>query len=69
MIELSSHYWVRPDIISSCEIVKRDDDCYHVKWITDDGDILSDVFTGRVAASNYVKSIIEEIKSLEECDE
>ena len=64
LIELSSISGCRARDISSYRIVKREDDYWEVAWVTEDGEIKSDVFPGRVAARNYVNDIREEIKKI-----
>ena len=65
MIELSTTQFMRWDRINGCEVYKKEDDCYYVKWFTEDGEVTSDAFTGSIAARNYVKSVIDIIKEYE----
>jgi hypothetical protein len=62
LIKLSSTAWVHADRINSCEIYQQEDNCWNVRWITEDGEFKSDVFTGKVAANNYIKEIDSEIE-------
>lgn len=52
-------------LINGCKVVKHEDDCYYVEWFTEDGEIVIDAFTGGVAARNYIKKVIEDIKLLD----
>lgn len=69
LLRLSAYNWICADGISSCELFQKEDNCWYVKWTTEDGEILSDAFTGKVAATNYIKEINDEIIKYESEDD
>lgn len=61
LIELSYTVFVSYERINACEVVKKDDDCHYVKWYTEDGEFMSDAFTGAVSARNHIQKINDAI--------
>lgn len=64
MIELSVTCGVDAECISGWQIFKREDDeMWQVRWLTgvDDYDFLSDKFTSRVKAREYVNGVLGRI--------
>ena len=68
MIKLSSTDWERSENINRASIIKKDDDLHYVEWTTEDGEITSDAFTGKISATNYIERIIKEMDKIESMD-
>ena len=62
MIELSSVHFTRFDLIEGCEIYRRDDEMWYVKWYVGDSIVESDGYTSKAKARTYVLGIIEKIE-------
>ena len=62
MIELSSVHFARYDLIEGCEIYRRDDEMWYVKWFIGETVVESDGYTSKVKARAYVGKVVEQIE-------
>jgi hypothetical protein len=70
LIKLSSYNYIRGQQINGCELFQKEDNCWYVKWSTDEGEITSDAHTGKTAATNYIREISKTMTDYEkECEE
>lgn len=61
LIKLSQYSYIKFDRINRATVYQQEDSCWYVKWFTEDGEIISDAHTGKIAACNYIEDIADEI--------
>lgn len=65
LIQLSKFYGARAERILGYEIYQKEDNCWIVKWDTEDGMKESDKFPSNPKANEYVREIGEQIEKEE----